>query len=147
MFHPVLTISGAMRSTTIDETRVLRPAATLSRQDAADLLAELTRQDVAVGGVWNATTTLWQRFDRPWDGRCGQRGTSLHVGSIAVSFPLDEAEAPSCVTLYRATLTVAGLTLGWTASALCDDALGAVGRSLADFPRQRTHSSYVVQLP
>jgi hypothetical protein len=136
-----------MRTATIDEARVLRPAATLSRQDAADLIAELTRQDVAVGGVWNATSTLWQRFDRPWDGRCGQRGTSLHVGSIAVSFPADVGEADSCVTLYRATLTVAGLTLGWTASALCDDALGAVGRTLADFPRQRAHGTCVVQLP
>lgn len=126
---------------------MLRPAATLSRQDAANLVAELTRQDVAFGGVWNATTTLWQRFDRPWDGRCGQRGTSLHVGSIAVSFPDDDTDTPSCVTLYRATLTVAGLTLGWTASALCDDALGAVGRSLSDFPQQRQHSTCVVQLP
>lgn len=138
--------TSTLRSGTTEETRELRPAATLSRQDAADLLSELTRRDVAVGGVWNATATLWQRFDRPWDGRCGQRGTSLHVGSIAVSFPLGEDDEPSWVTLYRATLTVAGLTLGWTASALCDDALGAVGRRLADFPRPREHVGSIVQL-
>ena len=64
-----------MRALT-EEIRVIRPAAVLDTRTAALVISELTRLDVAQGGIWNATSSLWQRYDSPWDGIGGSRGGS-----------------------------------------------------------------------
>jgi hypothetical protein len=114
------------------ETRVLRPAAVLDHRAAARLLAELERMDVSLGGLWAASATLWQRYDQPWNGPGGARGTSNLVGSIGVMY---DAPARQQITLYRVTLTGAGQTLGFTVDRICDDALSWVGLTLARCPR------------
>ncbi|MFI5099805.1 MAG: hypothetical protein ACHQE5_04730 [Actinomycetes bacterium] len=114
------------------ETRVLRPAAVLDHRVAARLLAELERMDVSLGGLWAASASLWQRYDQPWNGPGGARGTSLLVGSIGVMY---DAPARQQITLYRVTLTEAGQALGFTVDKICDDALSWVGMTLAQCPR------------
>jgi hypothetical protein len=115
-----------------EEVRIIRPAALLDERAAASVLKEMDRLDVSVGGLWSASSALWQRFDRPWDGPGGTRGSSTLVGSIAVMY---DAPNRHQITIYKVTVTDAGRTAGWTVEAVCDDALGWVGLSLATCPR------------
>jgi hypothetical protein len=115
-----------------EEVRIIRPAALLDERAAASVLKELDRLDVSVGGLWSASSALWQRFDRPWDGPGGTRGSSTLVGSIAVMY---DAPNRHQITIYKVTVTDAGRTAGWTVESVCDDALGWVGLSLATCPR------------
>jgi hypothetical protein len=120
------------------QTQVLRPAAVLGHRDAARIVHELKRLDVSGGGLWSATSTLWQRYDRPWNGALGGRGESELVGSIGVMY---DSPARSQITLYRVTLTSAGADANWTVESLCDDALTWVGMTLASCPRAELHTA------
>ena len=115
-----------------EDVRIIRPAAVLDARAAASVLKELDRLDVSVQGLWSASSALWQRFDRPWDGPGGTRGSSTLVGSIAVMY---DAPNRHQITIYKVTVTDAGRTAGWTVESVCDDALGWVGLSLATCPR------------
>jgi len=123
---------STMATDVVVDTRVLRPSAVLDHRTAARLVAELESQDVTHGGVWVVTPSLWQRYDRPWDGPGGVRGTAQLVGSIAVMY---DAPARQQITLYRVALTEAGLALGHTVESICDAALTLVGLTLAACPR------------
>jgi hypothetical protein len=111
---------------------VIRPAAVLPERAAQLILSALNGQDVSRGGVWNTTTTLWQRYDRPWDGQLGSRGNSVLIGSIAVIYG---TPTRGSITVYRAAVTGEGLDLGWTTDALCDEAFAYAGLTLANCPR------------
>jgi hypothetical protein len=113
-------------------TKVIRPAATLDGRAALRVLEQLRRLDVAHGGVWNATSSLWQRYDVPWNGPGGSRGTSVLDGSIAVTYDTPRRHE---ITIYKVTVTEAGATHGWTVESLCDDALSWAGLTLANCPR------------
>ena len=117
---------------TADEMRIIRPAAVLDEQAAAGVLLELDRLDVAAGGMWSASSSLWQRYDRPWDGAGQTRGSAQLMGSVAVMY---DAPNRHQITIYKVTVTDAGRTGGWTVESICDDALGWVGLSLATCPR------------
>ena len=121
-----------MDPSAVEEDRILRPGAVLDNRNAARVTAELTRLDVSRGGPWNVGTSLWQRFDQPWNGAHGQRGSARLVGSIGVMY---DAPARHQITLYRVTLTPEGKELGWTVDRLCDDALSWIGLTLANCPR------------
>ena len=45
---------------------ILRPSAIVPAAAAVRIVAALEELDVSRGGLWNATTSLWQRYDRPW---------------------------------------------------------------------------------
>lgn len=111
---------------------VIRPAAVLGIAAATEILRCLERQDVARGGVWSATPGMWQRFDRPWNGQGGSRGTAQMVGSMAVVY--DEPRRNE-ITIYKASITPYGVDAGWTVDRLCDDALTWAGLTLATCPR------------
>lgn len=111
---------------------VIRPAAVLGIAAATEILTTLERNDVARGGVWSATPGMWQRFDKPWNGVGGTRGTAELVGSIAVIY--DEPRRNE-ITIYRANVTPNGVAAGWTVDKLCDDALTWAGLTLATCPR------------
>jgi hypothetical protein len=120
-----MTIHGAF------ETKVLRPAAPLAAYDAACLVAQLQRMDVGAGGVWDAGSTIWHRYDQPWNGRADTRGDAELVGTIALKY---DAPRRQHVDLFHVTITEFGSLLGWTARLLCDDALALSGRTLTRDP-------------
>jgi hypothetical protein len=111
---------------------VIRPAAVLGVAAATEILRALQRCDVGAGGVWSATPGMWQRYDRPWNGPSGCRGSAQLVGGIAVIY--DEPRRNE-ITIYRVSVTPAGVDAGWTVDRLCDDALAWVGLTLATCPR------------
>jgi hypothetical protein len=115
-----------------DITRVIRPAAVVPEVSATAIIKELSLRDVARGGVWNVSPTIWQRYSGAWDGPLNTRGSSELVGSIAVAY---ETPVRNHITIYRVTITEAGQALGWTVEDLCDEALGYGGLSLDVCPR------------
>jgi hypothetical protein len=113
-------------------TQVIRPSAILDEKSAAQILAALARNDVSRGGAWNATSALWQRYDKPWQGPGGSRGDAALVGSIGVMY---DAPARHQITIYKVSISALGVSLGWSVDSLCDDALSYVGLTLARCPR------------
>jgi len=115
-----------------DEVRIIRPAAILDERAASRVLEELKRLDVSNAGVWNATSSLWQRYDVPWDGTGGTRGQARLLGSVAVMY---DAPNRHQITIYKVTITPYGLDCGWAVETLTDDALTWAGLSLSTCPR------------
>lgn len=114
-------------------TEVIRPAAVLPETAARVVLAELAYRDVRTGGCWASNPTLWQRYDRPWNGAgVSSPGDAVLLGSLQVSYGSPTRYA---ITLYRATITSGGTQQGWTVEGLCDEALGFGGYTLAECPR------------
>ncbi|MFZ0323605.1 MAG: hypothetical protein WAN48_05670 [Actinomycetes bacterium] len=99
-----------MATATRDDVRIIRPAAVLDERAAGRVLVELQRLDVGHGGVWNATSSLWQRYDVPWDGPGGTRGNARLLGSVAVMY---DAPNRHQITIYKVTITPYGLDAGW----------------------------------
>ena len=116
----------------VERTRVIRPAAVVPEWSAARIVAALEERDVARGGVWNASPTLWQRYSGPWDGDNATRGSAELVGTIAVAYGTPVRDH---ITIYRATITEVGAGRGWTVDQLCDEALGYGDLTLAECPR------------
>ena len=115
-----------------DRVEVIRPAAVLEARLATKVLSALRGDDVANGGVWNASASVWQRYDRTWNGVGGTRGDARLMGSVAVMYDTPNRHE---VTIYRVTITPAGGDMGWTVESLCDDALRVSGLTLASCPR------------
>jgi|SRR3954452_15469661 hypothetical protein len=111
---------------------VIRPAAVLPERAAQLILAALHHSDVRHGGVWDTTTTLWQRFDRPWDGELDSKGSATLIGSIAVVYG---TPTRASITVYRASISAEAAASGWTTDSLCDSAFGYAGLTLASCPR------------
>jgi hypothetical protein len=122
----------------VERSEVIRPAAVLPEEAARAILAALRGADVSRGGIWNASSSLWQRYDRPWDALTGQRGDAELIGTICVTY-----DVPSryYITVYRVTVTEAGLLQGWTVNKLCDDAFGYGGLTLDSCPRADLHAA------
>jgi hypothetical protein len=118
-----------------DDAVVLRPSAVLPAWVAADVIQSLEGRDVSLGGVWSASIGLWQRYDVPWNGRWGARGTAQLVGAIGAVYGTPTRYD---ITLYRVTLTEHGRAEGWTHDALVNDALQYARVTLAELPRVRS---------
>ena len=116
---------------------IIRPAAVLSTQAAALILDGLARADVAKGGLWNASSTVWQRYDLPLGGEGGMRGASVVVGTIAVIYDKPRVHE---ITIYKVSVTNAGVDAGWTTERLCDDALAWANLTLDTCPRAAMHT-------
>ena len=112
-------------------TEVLRPSAVLPEAAARLVLAELAYRDIRSGGFWSSSPVLWQRFDAPIDPVAGT-GPGALIGGLQVIYGTPTRYA---ITIYRATITVLASTNGWTVEALCDEALGFGGYTLAACPR------------
>lgn len=113
-----------------DTTTVIRPSAVLTDRVAKQVLDELTLRDVSQGGVWSASVGLWQRYSAPWVG--GLKGDAKLVGTIGTVYG---TPSKYDITIYRVTITDAGVDLGWTVEGLCDDALQYGDLTLASCPR------------
>jgi hypothetical protein len=112
-------------------TAVIRPAAILPERAARQVLVELAHRDVRAGGDWMSTPTTWQRYDQPWS-LPDQAGSAQLIGTMQIAYGVPTHYD---ITIYRATITVVGKGLGWTVEALCDEALGFGGYTLAACPR------------
>jgi hypothetical protein len=115
-----------------EHVEIIRPAAVLESRVATQVLNHLREQDVSVGGVWNASASVWQRYDQPWNGVGGTRGTSVLLGTVAVMY---DTPVRHEVTISRVTVTPAGQERGMTVELLCNDALQVAGLTLAACPR------------
>ena len=115
-----------------EATTVIRPSAVLDERAARAVLAELEHRDVGKGGVWSASSGIWQRYDGPWDGVGGTRGTSRLIGTVAAVYG---TPSKYDITIYRVTTTEHGRSQGWDVDRLCDDALQYAGLTLASCPR------------
>ena len=115
-----------------EQTTVIRPSAVLADRDAHRVLEALEQRDVGKGGVWSASPGLWQRYDRPWDGVAGLRGTAQLVGTIGTVYG---SPSKYDITIYRVTVSDHGAASGWTVERVCDDALQYADLSLASCPR------------
>lgn len=111
---------------------MIRPSAVLHESAARAVVAELERRDVSLGGVWSASSGLWQRYDKPWDGPNGSRGTARLMGSVAAVYG---TPGKYDITIYRVTTTEHGRAAGWGLERLCDDALQHADLTLATCPR------------
>ena len=111
---------------------VIRPAAVLSETNARLILTGLERDDVRFGGHWWATAGMWRRYDQPWGARVSAPGDSTLLGSISCVY---DSPARFWVTVFRVSLTSAGLRAGWSTDALCNEAFAHAGLTLADCPR------------
>ncbi|MDQ1748001.1 MAG: hypothetical protein QOD07_2264 [Frankiaceae bacterium] len=116
----------------MEQSAIIRPAAVLPEQAAVRILAALRQDDVSRGGMWNATSALWQRYDKPWDPLTGLRGDAQLIGTICVSY---DTPTRFTITVYRVTVTAAGVAAGWSVTRLCDDAFGYGGLTLESCPR------------
>lgn len=112
--------------------QVIRPSAVLSEAQAAHVLRALNDRDVARGGLWNATSSVWQRYDRAWNGVGGMRGSAALVGSIAVIY---DRPVRHQITIYKVTITSYGASKGVSIDDLVDEALKSAGLTLATCPR------------
>ncbi len=111
---------------------ILRPAAVLPSSAAVRIVSALEAHDVAKEGVWNATSSIWQRYDRPWDGTAGSHGGATLLGTVAVVYDQPRRHE---ITIFKVSITPAGVAQGWTTDALCDDALQYADLSLDTCPR------------
>ncbi|NAZ80606.1 hypothetical protein GTR02_02085 [Kineococcus sp. R8] len=112
-------------------SEVIRPAAIVPEDAARRVLVELALRDVQNGGVWEATPSVWGRYDRPWNGPDNDAGAEL-IGRIHVAYGTPTKYE---ITVYRVSVTLFGSQLGWSVESLCDEALGHGGLRLADCPR------------
>ena len=115
-----------------DATTVIRPSAVLGEAAARAVLSQLESRDVSQGGVWSASSGVWQRYDVPWNGVGGTRGTAQLVGTIAAVYGTPNKYD---ITIYRVTTTDHGRSVGWDVERLCDDALQYADLTLATCPR------------
>jgi hypothetical protein len=113
-------------------TEVIRPAAIVPELSARKVLVELVLHDVRMGGVWWSEPTNWRRYDRPWDGIDDGPGSAEILGTMQIAYGVPTRFD---ITIYRATVTLAGRERGMTVASLCDEALAFGQLSLATCPR------------
>ena len=114
-------------------TEVIRPAAVLSERNAKRVLDGLTMDDVRSGGRWHAEPGCWRLFERPWKGKDERSAADAGlIGSIQVAYGMPTRYE---ITIFRATVTLAGTRAGYTVESLCDGALIYADLTLATCPR------------
>lgn len=115
------------------DVTVIRPVAVLPESAARLVLVELAHGDARAGGCWASTPTVWERYDRPWNGPGGDEpGDAALLGRIDVGYGVPTRYA---VSLYRGSVTPLAREHGWTVERLCDDVLAFAGYTLARCPR------------
>lgn len=122
--------SDPTRAATDGMWEVIRPAAIVPEEAARQVLVELARRDLSNGGEWQSEPQLWSRYDGPMS-EDGERTPQL-IGSIHVTYGTPTKYE---ITVYRVTVTAAGVNDGWTVASLTDEALSFGGLSLAQCPR------------
>ena len=117
--------------------RVIRPAAVLPERAAREIMGWLADSDVTRGGCWAHDVSYIKRFSGPFDGPAGMRGSAVLLGSLHITWD------KYTVTIYRVSITDAGVGRGLTVERLCDEVLGVAGLTLASCPRAQLASAPV----
>jgi hypothetical protein len=107
-------------------TEVIRPSAILDEDQARVVRGALAERDARADGLWIATPSVWDRYDRKWS-TPDAPGAAKLMGSMHVIY-----DSPSRyrITIYRAVITIHGHDAGWDVRGLCDEALGFAGLSV-----------------
>ena len=126
----VMNSSGAS-----ERERVIRPAAVLPERAAREILAWLATHDVSQGGCWSSGVGTIQRYSGPFDGPSGMRGSAVLLGSVHITWDTYEA------TIYRVSITDAGVGRGLTVDGLCNEVLRIADLSLDTCPRAVLHDA------
>lgn len=113
-------------------SEVIRPAAIIPEDAGREILAYLSLHDVRMGGLWWAEPSTWKRFDRPWNGHDRGPGDADLLGTLQIIYGMPTRYE---ITLFRATVTLEGRSLGYSVTSLCDEALAFGELSLASCPR------------
>ena len=111
---------------------VIRPAAVVPEEAARKVLVELSFRHVDTGGLWDASPSVWHRYDRASDPDDPTPMEARLLGTLQVAYGTPTRYE---ITIYRATVTRLGTEGGWTVESLCDEALAFGGLSLATCPR------------
>ena len=114
----------------------ISPGIILSVAQTRGLLMGLANDGVRRGGLWDVVPGQWRRYDRAW-GPEGV-GEAKLVGTI---FCMYDKPTRYMTTLFRASITEAGLAQDWTVDRLCDDALWHGGLTLELCSRGATVSA------
>lgn len=124
----------AQAATRVESDYIIRPAAVIPVQAARELVTWFQRNALENGGLWNvgASTGIWQRYDKSWNGPFGARGDSQLVGTIYVTYDMPRKHE---VVVHRVQITDHGLMLGWTSTTLVDEVLAYVGLTIDTCPR------------
>jgi hypothetical protein len=125
-------VSNPGRRDEFAATEVIRPAAVLMEREARAILAGLATEDVHHDGNWVTSPGVWQRWDQPWLVGARDPGRAVHLGTIRSIY---DSPQRYFVTIFRASITAAGIEAGWTIERLCDDALKHADLTLAECPR------------
>jgi hypothetical protein len=107
-------------------TEVIRPSAILGEDEARLVRSELATRDARAEGVWVATPSVWERYDRPWSSPDAP-GSAKLVGSMHVIY---DSPKRYQITIYRAVITIHGHDQGWDVTSLCNEALALAGLSI-----------------
>ena len=126
--------SDPARAATDGLWEVIRPAAIVPEHAARRVLVEMARRDLTNGGEWQSEPQLWSRFDRPLTDEATPPDL---MGTIHVTYGTPTKYE---ITLYRVTVTAAGVGEGWTVASLTNEALGFGGLTLAECPRATVHT-------
>lgn len=113
-------------------SEVVRPSAIVPEGAARLVLQEMSARDVRWGGTWWAEPTSWRRYDVAFDGPAGTPGAARLLGSLQVAYGTPTRYE---ITVYRATVTPAGVAEGLTVASLCAEALAFGGLDLDTCPR------------
>ena len=107
-------------------TEVIRPSAILDEDQARAVRLELATRDARAEGLWRASASEWERFDRPWASP-DEPGPAKSLGTMHVIY---DSPRRYQITIYRAVITIHGRDQGWDVAALCNEALSFAGLSL-----------------
>ena len=129
--HAVESLASALYDD-LSVTEVIRPAAVLSSGAASKVNEALRARDVNRGGRWNVEPGCWRLYEQPWERRDRFASSTGIIGSIQVAYGTPTRYE---ITIFRATITLFGVRHGWSVTALCDEALGYAGLTLATCPR------------
>ena len=125
----------------VELDRVVRPGAVVGERALRLITEWLTLQSVERGGIWLTTSTVWQRFDRPWNAVTGMRDGAQKIGSIYVVY---DQPTRYHATIHRIQLspyaTMAQFGQNWTVDKLADEVLRMGDLTLETCPRDVTLS-------
>jgi len=108
-------------------TSHVRPALVLPELQARALLDAANHEDVLAGGCFSAGPAGIQRWNGPWNGTDGTKGTALHLGSVDWTY---DTPAKHWALIYRAMVTQEGIEAGETTLSILLSVLGLTGLSI-----------------